>query len=145
MENKQLAQLIQPSSPNVSLNRSGRKRRQNINLSEFEDIPFETHVFDALLTTVKSVESQHLNRISTRMQILLSHYKKATFIPLEVQSELRLLKNDLSQIVNRVGRALDALRLITEDDQDMALMNLTLLKQKPNLYRYVNLCDDYLC
>lgn len=135
VENKQNALKTEPSSPNVMINRSARKRRQNINASEFENIPFETHVFDALLTTVKSVESQHLNRISTRMQILLSHYKKATFIPLHIQSELRLLKNDLSQIVNRVSRALDALRLIIEDDQDMALMNLTLLKQKPNLYR----------
>jgi C4-dicarboxylate-specific signal transduction histidine kinase len=39
-------------------------------------------------------------------------------------------------MMNRVHGSRQALQEITEDDEEMALMNLTLLRNKPKLYRF---------
>ena len=48
---------------------------------------------------------------------------------------MRNRKNDLSVMMRRISTARSAIQQLTEDDEDMALMNLTLLRDKPALYR----------
>jgi hypothetical protein len=128
-----------PTSPSIfsSQKSSFRNRRKSANYYQLDihNIPFELHAYEALLTTVKSVESQQLENLTDRVQNILHIYKTSTFIALEVQTNLKQYKNDLSQMLNRLEKILNALKNIVEDDQDMALMNLTLLKDKPSLYR----------
>ena len=40
-------------------------------------------------------------------------------------------------MLGRITSARHTINELTEDDEDMALMNLTLLKKKPKLYLYV--------
>lgn len=49
---------------------------------------------------------------------------------------MRSLKNDLSLMINRITSSRNALQALTEDDEEMALMNLSLLKRRPYLYRF---------
>ena len=56
-------------------------------------------------------------------------YAYITLITL--QEEMRNLKNDLSMMMRRISGARAALNELTEDDEEMALMNLSSLKDKP--------------
>ena len=58
-----------------------------------------------------------------------------SLLPIEVQEKMRNRKNDLSVMMRRISTARSAIQQLTEDDEDMALMNLTLLRDKPALYR----------
>ena len=49
---------------------------------------------------------------------------------------MRTLKNELSVMLSRTVGSKNVLAAITEDEEEMALMNLTLLKRKPKLYTY---------
>lgn len=99
-------------------------------------IPFEIHAYEALLMTVKELETQEFTFIHDKIQNALLYFKDAALVPIKIQSQIRQLKNDLSIMMNRVHGSRQALQYITEDDEEMALMNLTLLKKKPKLYRY---------
>ena len=57
-------------------------------------------------------------------------------MPVKVQEAMRSSKNDLSSMMNRVSASRKALQELTEDDEEMALMNLTVLKEDPSLYRF---------
>jgi hypothetical protein len=99
------------------------------------DVPFEVHAYEALLMTVSSLESQFLTFFSRRLENLLFYYKHGTLVSMEIQSEVRTLKNELVMIDKRLNGCKQALQYVVEDDEEMALMNLCLLKKKPALYR----------
>ena len=48
---------------------------------------------------------------------------------------MRTLKNHASRLVGQIGAFGRALGLLIENDDEMALMNLTLLRENPELYR----------
>jgi hypothetical protein len=52
-----------------------------------------------------------------------------------VQEKMRNRKNDLSVMMRRIISARQALTVLTEDDEQMALMNLSVLRNKPALYQ----------
>jgi hypothetical protein len=58
-----------------------------------------------------------------------------SLLPIEVQEKMRNRKNDLSVMMRRIISARQALTVLTEDDEQMALMNLSVLRHKPALYQ----------
>lgn len=100
-----------------------------------EMIPFEYHAYEALLTTANSMESQEFNFIDKSVQKVLSFFKSGALLPIEIQEKMRTLKNDLSAMINRIKSSRRVLDFITQDEEEMALMNLGYLKSKPKLYR----------
>jgi Na+/melibiose symporter-like transporter len=76
-----------------------------------------------------------------------------SLLPIEVQEKMRNRKNDLSVMMRRITSARNTVNVLTEDDEEMALMNLTVLRNKPHLYQYVlpyccvaaasNACESY--
>jgi hypothetical protein len=60
-----------------------------------------------------------------------------SLLPIEVQEKMRNRKNDLSVMMRRITSARNTVNVLTEDDEEMALMNLTVLRNKPHLYQYV--------
>jgi chaperonin cofactor prefoldin len=98
--------------------------------------PFEFHAFEALLTTVKALETQEFNKLNRAAQDTLAYFKSGSLLlPVKVQECMRYVKNDLSRMLNRVSASRQALQDLTEDDEEMALMNLTVLKFNPSLYK----------
>ena len=100
-------------------------------------IPFELHAYDAILTTVKVLQSQQLLRVNNVAQELLSYTKKGSLLPLELQEEMRELKNILSQTTGKLESYRRAIDELIDNDSDMSLMNLSMLAVKPLLYKYV--------
>lgn len=70
------------------------------------------------------------------MRDVLEYFRSGSLLPIEVQEKMRSLKNDLSMMISRVGSSQRLLKVITEDDEELALMNLTPLRNKPSLYEY---------
>lgn len=118
----------------ISLRKRRKKQQRRLNVDRLltPDISFEAHAYEALLMTVKEVESQQLDFLLRRLKELLRHYRQATLIPWPVQSELRQAKNDLSVIGSRLRGAEEALQRLMEDEEEMARMNLSLLQKKPS-------------
>lgn len=122
---------------NVGLRHRFQKkpRRMNVDFLLTAKIPFELHAYEALLMTVKELESQQVKYLTNLVDSLLITYRSGTILPLHIQSNMRQAKNDLSMIRNRLLGCLQALRHLLEDDEEMALMNLSLLRKKPALYK----------
>ncbi len=99
-------------------------------------IPFEYHAFEALLTTVKVLESQEFAKLNTSVQETLAYFKSGSLLlPVKIQEQMRQQKNDLSMMMNRISASRKVLQELTEDDEEMALMNLSTLMKDPSLYK----------
>jgi hypothetical protein len=99
---------------------------------------FEVHVYETLFSSLTVFETESLVKLTKNIEAVLStHYQtKSMLIPLEAQSSLRQLKHDLSTGLHRIDSYITTLNTLTEDDDDMALMYLTLLKKKPELFHF---------
>ena len=62
--------------------------------------------------------------------------QKGCILSIDAQEKMRQLKNQASRMLTRLASFRRALGDVVEDDEGMALMNLTLLKNKPRLYKY---------
>jgi len=93
------------------------------------------HAYDAIFTTVKVLQSQQFDRIYRVAVELLAYTKKGSLLPLELQERIRELKNAISQMSGKLESYRRVLNELIENDQDMALMNLTMLRDNPTLYR----------
>ena len=67
----------------------------------------------------------------------MAFIKKGSLLPLELQEEMRELKNIVSHMGGKLDAYRRALNELLDNDCDMALMNLSLLAEKPILYKYV--------
>lgn len=101
-----------------------------------QDLPFEMHAIEALLTTVMALETQEFNRVNAQVQVILGYFRSGSLLPIEVQEKMRNRKNELLVMQRRISSARNAVHELTEDDEDMALMSLSVLRAKPSLYRY---------
>jgi Mg2+ and Co2+ transporter CorA len=64
---------------------------------------------------------------------LLTHFNYA-IVSIHVQETMRLLKNRVMQTIGKIHTFRTTLSDLLENDEDLALMNLTKLKDKPSLY-----------
>lgn len=101
------------------------------------DTPFEIHAYDAMLTTVSSLLSREYTRFERDVDSVLTLFKqKGLILSVDAQENMRYLKNQASRMLTRLKSFRRALEDLVEDDEDMALMNLTLLRRRPRLYQY---------
>lgn len=102
-----------------------------------DSTPFEVHAYDAMLTTVSSLLSREYTRFEREVDSVLTLFKqKGLILSVDAQENMRSLKNQASRMLTRLTSFRRALEDLVEDDEDMALMNLTLLKRRPRLYQY---------
>lgn len=127
---------------NKDLEALGRGEKPNGSENGFQvqhhhiPIPFEYHAFEALLTTVKVLETQEFVKLNQSVQETLAYFKSGSLLlPVKIQEQMRQQKNDLSMMMNRISASRNALQELTEDDEEMALMNLTVLMKDPSLYK----------
>jgi magnesium transporter len=105
------------------------------NLDSHTDASFEIKAYEAILDTVVRMHRQEFSRIERSIQEVLAKTKKRAIIPAQLQEKMRGLKNSLSSISARVSAHRRAIDEILDHDVDMAVMNLTRLKNKPSLCR----------
>jgi len=100
-------------------------------------VPFEMHAYDTLLTTVASLQNQEYIRTNNEVQNILTQFQqKGCILSIDAQEKMRKLKNHVSHMTKRLNAFERALDDIVENDEDMALMNLSLLRNKPIMYKY---------
>ena len=71
--------------------------------------------------------------MNTQIMKLLTHFNYA-IVSIHVQETMRLLKNRVMQTIGKIHTFRKTLSDLLENDEDLALMNLTKLKDKPSLY-----------
>jgi len=107
-------------------------------------IPFEMHAYEAIFTAVKTLLSKQLDRLKLASEKALSRMRKGgTLLPLNLQEEMREIKNTASEMAATVDLYRGAMNELIDNDDQMALMNLTQLARDPSLYR-TPLCPEIL-
>lgn len=91
--------------------------------------------YDALLKSLLDFEREKYKELKQQITSTLQLFKGAALLSIEIQEEMRLLKNKLSQLTSNLESTRTVLQELTEDDEEMALMNLTVLQTKPSLYK----------
>ncbi len=105
--------------------------------SQSSYVPFEMHAYDTLMTTVAALEKQEYLRTNFEVQTILKPFQeKGCILSIDAQEQMRRLKNHVSHVTNRLQTFQRALDAVVEDDEAMALMNLSLILTKPRLYKY---------
>ena len=98
------------------------------------DIPFESHAYEALFTTVTSMQSQEYSVLKNDVEGLISFFKYGAILPIDKQEAMRVCKNSVNLLKSRVTSHKRVLLELMDDDEVMALMNLSKLRKKPSLY-----------
>lgn len=102
-----------------------------------ENIPFEARAYEAVFGTSIEIQRLEYQKLSQRIAKLQTRLKNTSIIPVKVNENMRQLKDAVTRRMERIKECMDVIDEILEEDQDMALMNLTLLKKKPHLYKYL--------
>jgi hypothetical protein len=87
-----------------------------------------------LLTTVTSIQTQRFNLLKKEVDDTLSYFKSGAILPVDKQEKMRSLKNAVNATKSQVIGHKRVLLDLMDDDEVMALMNLSKLKDNPNLY-----------
>jgi uncharacterized protein YutE (UPF0331/DUF86 family) len=103
-------------------------------------IAFEIRAFEAILDTVVGIHSSEFKRVQMTARKTMEKLRRKSIVPVKVQEKMRNMKNALSSLSARVQAHQRAIEQLLEEDADMALMNLTRLKQHPQYYR----CDSVI-
>jgi hypothetical protein len=100
---------------------------------------FECIAYDALLRTFFELENESLFYLAKQVSTLINDYyrpnKSGSILPYTVQDEMKLHKNHLAIIAQRVSSCRQLLDGLSEDEEEMCLMNLTLLQKQPSYYQ----------
>ncbi len=100
------------------------------------DFPaYELCAIEGLLTIIKSYEEQELTAIGAALEEVLCYYQTGATPPMKKERKFRLLKGYLHSLKKRVLGYKATLVAATEEEEQMALMNLSFLKTRPDLYR----------
>lgn len=99
------------------------------------NVPFEIRAYDAILSTVVEIQKQEIISISQNVSKVSNLFKKASILPVRAQEDMRSMKFMLSVRIERAKAHKAIILELLESDDVMALMNLSLLRRKPDLYR----------
>jgi hypothetical protein len=72
--------------------------------------------------------------VKKEVEEVLSYFQDGAILPVEQQERMRSLKNSVNAAKSRFSGHKRVLLELMDDDEVMALMNLTKLKDRPTLY-----------
>jgi DNA repair ATPase RecN len=99
------------------------------------NIPFEMQAFEAIFGTVIEIQKLHLSDLEARIKKVSRILRKYSIVPVEVQEKVQQFKQRVSEMIERARGHKRILEELLEEDDHLALMALTLLKDKPYLYK----------
>lgn len=100
-----------------------------------DGISFEARAYEAVLATVVLLQNQDFLDLQSLAAGVLGEFRSASIIQIERQEHMRMLKNRVNSLAAMVAAYKRSIEELLEDDNDLALMNLTRLKLKPSQYR----------
>jgi hypothetical protein len=97
--------------------------------------PFEMRAYEAIFGTVVEILKQEEKNLREKIDQIVSILNKYSIVPVKVQDKVRQYKHEVAEKMQRVQAHLNVIQDIMDDDEQMALMNLSILREKPVLYR----------
>lgn len=97
---------------------------------------FEIDSYECILSTVRDIMALEFDILKKKSAKILAYINRATNVNLIVQDKLREIKDELERVCAKVKKYRNSLHNIIEDDEKMALMNITYLADDSSLYRY---------
>jgi hypothetical protein len=88
---------------------------------------------------LSSSQKLEVQKLEKSAKILLRAHKEFTIPPLSLQEDTVLLKRQIAEQLERVKGQHSELKEILNDDEAMALMNLSYLRENPDLYSAQNI------
>lgn len=104
------------------------------NSNESQLLPFEMRAYEAIFGSVVEILKQEEKILRDKIDGVVAILSKYSIIPIKVQDKVRQYKHEVTEKVERVKAHKNVIQDIMDDDELMALMNLSLLRDKPNLY-----------
>lgn len=95
---------------------------------------FELRAYKAMFATVTSLHTQEYISVQSKVEKVLKKFRSLKSINVELQEHIRMLKNTVSSQAVKVNAYRRLFKDLINSDDDVALMNLSLLKERPNLY-----------
>ena len=95
----------------------------------------EMRGYKAMFATISAIHQQEYKNLCIRVDLALTNLKLLQNITAEMQETLRVLKNNVLSQLFIVHTYQRVLRELLKNDEDLSLMNLTLLKTHPTFYR----------
>lgn len=97
--------------------------------------PFEMQAFEAIFGTVIEIQKLQLSDLEARIKKVSRILRKYSIVPVEVQEKVQMFKQRVSEMIERARGHKRIMEELLEEDDHLALMALTLLKNKPHLYK----------
>lgn len=98
------------------------------------EIPFEYQAFEAIFETVITIFNQEFVNVAAKLRLTLHKIKDASLLSLRTQEKMAALKNRVGLLLAKVIAHRTMLEEAMNDEELMALMNLSRLKSDPGLY-----------
>ena len=113
-----------------------KETKKSTELEELRKIPYELRAYEAILNTVIDEEMVQYKVVKEKANVVISKFKNVSMVPIVYQEAMRKLKNEVSECISRIESLRRWLDELFDDDDKMALMSLTKLRKKPNLYTF---------
>lgn len=101
-------------------------------------VSFEERAYEAIIASVIGIQTEEYDFCCLQAQEILADFKVASIISIQKQEQMRILKNKVSGMIAKIKAYRKSMEELLEDDEELAMMNLSKLKKKPSLYR----CDS---
>jgi hypothetical protein len=99
-------------------------------------MPFEMHAYEALFSTLNEICLQEISKDKDRTRKLIRQLLDSDFIAFSSEDEIRRLKNRVARLLERLTSYKNNLEALADDEETLALLNLSTLKANPGLYKY---------
>ncbi len=134
-KSKQKSDLLHPeTSSNDEINSSEVLNSRKYELVQ-ETIPFEALCHEALFSFIIKDQNHEIEKISNFIYENSVHMQTRIILSPENQELLRLVKEKLQILISFNMNMKNMLLDLLGDECEMSLLNLTLLKQNPSLYK----------
>ena len=105
-------------------------------INAFMHQTFEMHAFESILLTVRELLSAHFSSIQAKAIKVIKYVSTGSIVTPPIQQRLNFLKDETTKMESRLHIYRENLDSLIEDDETMAFMNITSLKNNPTLYSY---------
>jgi magnesium transporter len=117
----------------------GNNEWEDMQMMDWQKLPFELQSVDAILQTVTSILMQDVKKVYHRAERVMGElrgdsHNRAGAVTEYDQERLRLHKDEVNLMDRRVQGFVRAINQVLDEDEDMTLMNLTRLLTHPDRF-----------
>lgn len=119
-----------------------RPRVSTMHLSPPEPFPFEFHCLEIIFTTALSINGHYVKLYAKQLKSALESYQaisssRSHYLVTNEIDTMKSISNHITSLHILLQRMKTTLDTLADDEEELALMNLSYLESKPSLYKYV--------